>query len=576
MASPQLADPPVGINPHKSARYTIKLSDRITDPSQSQSRFKTVKFNHKPKATGNVRTTTIKPASTGDSAPDQFTLCMRDKETADSTKASTYEYAGQRRELKKTYVLLFDKDSQTATLEPLEETYAFNLKRAPWEKEPAKLAQQYQQVIARSEKPGRLDAAADDVDDLFSDGSDSQSVNESVFGGRSSDDEDPEEGNPYDFRRFVQDAEQSEGFVSPVSQSGTPLRITSTTTSAPARSTPLPQTVAERPKTKQALKPAPKPAVKQQAPSRKRKSPEPEKPAAKPKATTSSSTSSSAAATKAQPTPAIRLDRRASTRPTDSTLSTSAPAAAPSSNQSPKSSSRTSREPTPEEEEEDDDDALGGLEIDWGGSDKSASRGRPRRSIALAFEQGVTGDGPVSLRSAADSASPNSRLHTPSMHPTSAKHRDVIELDFNGGGDSDEDDEDDDVFHEQHPRGPRDDELDEEDDEEDVADAQQQQEQQEDDDGYAEDDEDADNDVDPLTLGSPAADTLQQQQQHHQQQVELGVDDDAVGATYEDDEDDGGDDLEDDFEAEMAQALASAAEEDVVAPEDSEEESEEE
>ncbi|EOD47769.1 putative ell-associated factor protein [Neofusicoccum parvum UCRNP2] len=558
MASPQPAEAHVALNPHQNARYTIKLSERITNPSQSQSRFKTVKWNHKPKATGNVRTTTIKPASAGDN---QFTLCMRDKESATSTKSSTYEYNGQRRELKKTYVLLFDKDSQTATLEPLDETYAFNLKTAPWEKDPAKLAEQYQQVRPRSEKPGRPSAASDDADDLFSDGSDTPSVNESVFGDGPSDDEDPEEGNPFDFRRFVKEADQSEGFASPYSQSGTPLRTTTnsgTTTAAPppARTTPLPQT--DRPKAKQALKPAPKPAVKQSSTtqaSRKRKSPEPEKAAAKPKATTSSATGT----TKAQPTPAIRLDRRASTRPNESALSASAPAAAPPSTQSSKSSSRTSREPTPDEDE--DDDQFGGLEIDWGGSDKSASRGRPRRSIALAFEQGVTGDGPVSLRSAADSASPNSRLHTPSMRATSGRgtayRQDVIEFDV--GGDEDEEDEEEEEAH--RPLREQDDD-----------DAEQEDEEQQEDDGYAEDDEDADGDVDPLTLGSPAADTLQQQQLH-QQQVELADDDDED----DDDDDDRGDDFEDDFEAEMAQALASAAEEEgQVAHEESEEESEEE
>lgn len=576
MASPQAAEASVSLNlnPHQNTRYTIKLSDRITNPSPSHSHYKTVKFNHKPRATGKVRTTTVKPTSTDDN---QFNLSIRDKESAKSTKSSTYEYTGQRRELKKTYVLLFDQASQTATLEPLEETYAFNLKSAPWEKDAAKLAEQYQQVRPRREKPdGQLDAANDDADDLFSDGSETpRSLNESMFGDGPSDEE-PEEGNPFDFRNFLKDAEQSEGFASPYSQSGTPLRTTTTssntatattTTTAPARSTPLQQS--ERSKAKQTLKPAPKPAVKQQqtstAASRKRKSPDPEQPAAKPKdkATTSTTTTSSATATatKPQPTPAIRLDRRASARPIDSALSTSAPAPAPSTQSSSKTSSRTSREPTPDDEDDDDDDAFGGLEIDWGGSDKSAGgRGRPRRSIALAFEQGVTGDGPVSLRSAADSASPNSRLHTPSMRATTKHAPDVIEF---GAGDEDEEDEDEDERPGHHLAHSHEQEVDDDDDDE----------EQEDDDGYAEDDEDADGDVDPLTLGSPAADTLQQSnQQQQQQQVELGGGEEEE----EEDDDDGGDNFEDDFEEQMAQALASAAEEDVVQHEESEEESEEE
>ncbi|KAH7055569.1 hypothetical protein B0J12DRAFT_423404 [Macrophomina phaseolina] len=586
MGSSQPAEPSAPLNPHQNVHYTIKLSDRITNPSQGQSRFKTVKFNHKPKATANVRTTTIKPAATGDG---HFDLCIRDKESANSTKASTYEYTGQRRELSKTYVLVFDEGSKTATLEPLDETYAFNLKSAPWEKDPAKLAEQYQQVRPRREKPDRqADAVNDDAGDLFSDGSDSgRSVVESMFGDGPSDDDEPDEGNPFDFRNFLKDAEQSEGFASPASHSGTPLRTTTTTTStttaAPpvARSTPLSQT--DRSKAKQTLKPAPKPAVKQQSTatpaSRKRKTPEPEQAAAKPKDKASTTTSASATApattkttTKPQPTPAIRLDRRASTRPTDPALSSSAPASAPTATApvSTQSSSRTSREPTPDDDDEDDDDAFGGLEIDWGGSDQSGGRGRgrgPRRSIALAFEHGVTGDGPVSLRSAADSASPNSRLHTPSLRATAKHAPDVIDFDVGGVSEEDEDEDEDGVHRQQqragghqtvhHERGQ---EVDEE--EEDDG-------QEVDEEGYAEDDEDADGDVDPLTLGSPATDTLHQQQQQHQhQQVELG------GGDGEE-EDDGGDDLEDDFEAEMAQALASAAEEDAVQHEESEESEEE-
>ncbi|KAF9638724.1 putative ell-associated factor protein [Lasiodiplodia theobromae] len=588
MASPHPAEAPVAINPHQNARYTLKLSERITNPSQDQSRFRTVKFNHKPtQAAGTARTTTLKPASTGD---DQFTLCIRDKDKEASAKASTYEYAGQRKELKKTYVVVFDKDTQTATLEPLDETYAFNLTSAPWEQDPAKLADQYQQVRPRNEKPDRGAAANDDADDLFSDGSATpRSMAESMFGGGSlSEDDEPDESNPFDFRHFLKDAEQTEGFASPYSQSGTPLRTTTNaptasttaTTAAPARSTPLPQT--ERSKTKPAPKAAPKNANAKQtnaALSRKRKSPEPEQPAAKPKATSPAATTK----TKQQPTPSIRLDRRASTRPTDSTAaattaaSLSASATIPSqqsSASSTKSSSRTSREPTPDEDDDDDDDddQFGGLEIDWGGSGgKSGSRhgGRhpARRSIALAFEQGVTGDGPVSLRSAADSASPNSRLHTPNMRATTAitskNAPDVI--DFGGSGDEDENEDDDEAGGRHHQR-----EADQEQEEE--------QEDDDDDDGYAEDDEDADGDVDPLTLGSPAADTLQQQQRDHH---EVDLDDEQQHQMVDGDDDDGAGDFEDDFEAEMAQALASAAEEGEedggrVVHEESEEESEEE
>ncbi|KKY18272.1 putative transcription elognation factor eaf [Diplodia seriata] len=600
MASPHPAEAPVAINPHQNARYTLKLSERITNPSQDQSRFRTVKFNHKPtQAAGNARTTTMKPASSGD---DQFTLCIRDKEKDAPANTSTFEYTGQRKELKKTYVLVFDKDTQTATLEPLDETYAFNLKSAPDEKDPAKLAEKYQLVRPRNEKPDRDAAANDDADDLFSDGSATpRSTAESMFGGGSfSEDEEPDESNPFDFRHFLKDAEQSEGFASPYSHSGTPLRTTTnatttaSTTTAPARSTPLPLT--ERPKTKPAPKAAPKQAIAKQtaaASSRKRKSPEPEQAVAKPKPSSPTSTR-----TKQQPTPSIRLDRRASTRPTDSAvaaasdaLSASAPGAArsqQSSASSTKSSSRTSREPSADEDDDgdDDDDQFGGLEIDWGGSGGAAGgksgssrHGRQRRSIALAFEQSVTGDGPVSLRSAADSASPNSRLHTPNMHATTAitskNAPDVIDFGGEGGsGDEEEGEyEDDDAGHRHHHQRE--------------ADHQEQEEEEEDDDdGYAEDDEDADGDVDPLTLGSPAADTLQQQQSREEEEETNDFGDEQQQQQHQmvegdDDDDDGAGDFEDDFEAEMAQALASAAEEGDedggrVMHEESEEESEEE
>ncbi|KAL1650805.1 hypothetical protein SLS58_000924 [Diplodia intermedia] len=593
MASPHPAEAPVAINPHQNARYTLKLSERITNPSQDQSRFRTVKFNHKPtQAAGNARTTTMKPASSGD---DQFTLCIRDKEKDAPANTSTFEYTGQRKELKKTYVLVFDKDTQTATLEPLDETYAFNLKSTPEEKDPAKLAEKYQLVRPRNEKPDRDAAANDDADDLFSDGSATpRSTAESMFGGGSfSEDEEPDESNPFDFRHFLKDAEQSEGFASPYSQSGTPLRTTTNaTTTAPARSTPLPLT--ERPKTKPAPKAAPKQATAKQtaaASSRKRKSPEPEQAAAKPKPSSPVSTK-----TKQQPMPSIRLDRRASTRPTDSAvaaatdaLSASAPGAArsqQSSASSTKSSSRTSREPSADEDDDgddDDDDQFGGLEIDWGGSGGAAGgksgssrHGRQRRSIALAFEQSVTGDGPVSLRSAADSASPNSRLHTPNMRATTAitskNAPDVIDFGGEGGsGDEEEGEyEDDDAGHRHHHQREE-----------------QEEEEEDDDDGYAEDDEDADGDVDPLTLGSPAADTLQQQQSREEEETnDFGDEQQQQQQQHQmvegdDDDDDGAGDFEDDFEAEMAQALASAAEEGEedggrVMHEESEEESEEE
>ncbi|OJD34838.1 ell-associated factor [Diplodia corticola] len=619
MASPHPAEAPVAINPHQNARYTLKLSERITNPSQDQSRFRTLKFNHKPmQAAGNARTTTMKPASSGD---DQFTLCIRDKETDGSGKTAAYDYTGQRKELKKTYVLVFDKDTQTATLEPLDETYAFNLKSTPWESDQAKLAEKYQLVRPRNEKPDRDAVANDSADDLFSDGSATpRSTAESMFGGGSlSEEDEPDENNPFDFRHFLKDAEQTDGFASPYSQSGTPLRTTTNataasttaTTTAPARSTPLPQT--DRPKTKPAPKPASKQATAKQTAttsSRKRKSPEPEQPAAKPKPTSPTTTK-----TKQQPTPSIRLDRRASTRPTDSavaaaaasTLSTTAARSQQSSASSTKSSSRTSREPSADEDDgagddEDDDDQFGGLEIDWGGSggangkagsSRHGGRGAGRSSIALAFEQSVTGDGPVSLRSAADSASPNSRLHTPNMRATTAitskNAPDVIDFGGEGVGGSGDDEEEaegeeyEDVGGRGHlqQRQGRDEEGEEDGEEED------------DDDGYAEDDEDADGDVDPLTLGSPAADTLQQQyheagdqQQHQQQQHQLMTDgagdDDDDHDNDDGDDDDDDDDFGPDFEAAMTQALESAAEEGEedgggrVMHEESEEESEEE
>ena len=201
---------------------------------------------------------------------------------------------------------------------------------------------------------------------------------------------------------------------------------------------------------------------------------------------------------KQRPTPAVRLERRASTRTIQKTTgkaTTKKGAAGPKSREfiSVSDDEDTSSKPTPvpsdiEEQEEDDygdNNNGGGLEIDFGNSPPHSQRQR-----ALTLPVSVKG-GPISLRSAANS--PSSQINTPRRH---REDEDGLVINLGDAEDyADDGDDDDDA---------------------DMSDAE------------------GDIDVEPISLGSPA----HAKGDGHANGVDQDVD-------------------MDDFEAEMMQGLAS-------------------
>jgi len=161
------------------------------------------------------------------------------------------------------------------------------------------------------------------------------------------------------------------------------------------------------------------------------------------------------------------------------------------------------------------DATASGLEIDFGDTapKSRASLGKNRKGLAL--PGGTPGQGPVSLRSAMNSAnaSPAHRVHTPLLK---SKHDDLGDGQIIDFGDTSAREEEDD---------------------------------EEEDRGYDEDDSEGDDDVEPMTLGSPAHDTSKATSVHPEEAVpeppQMPSDDDV------DADADADDDFEADFEAEM-------------------------
>ncbi|KAK8182568.1 hypothetical protein BC567DRAFT_282386 [Phyllosticta citribraziliensis] len=504
MASPQVsAEGQVALNPPKTGSYTIKLSDRLANPRASQAKFKTVKYNHKPRQTVPRRTTRLKPTSSSPNGKN-FALAIEDRD--DQGNCSRYEYEGQRKELKKTYVLLLDPNSNSCTLERLDDAYAFNLTSTPLESDSNKLKDKYPHVRLREEREDATEESFED-DGLFDDASETQSIAGSSAG--ASDFDEPEENNPYDFRRFLDQVSQvdTNGFASPNSHAGTPLRVPSGST---ARTTPLlgaQQSKPPKPLPKATEKKTDRPlATGKSKPGNKKSTISPKK-------------------AKAKDTPSIRLERVAS-------IAATAPAIARSTTDS----SRTSHSPAPSDEESDDE---GGLQIDFG--DGGPPNAAARVQVLL------------HSRIAADSASPSSRLQTPSFRG-SKEVPDVI--DFGGGNDDQDEDDDAQEVNESRLAADEDYASDHEEERDALG--------VEDADADADADGSVDGDVEPMNLGSPA----QQPTPSHPEsssvalassevdEADEGVDGGAASAVAADEDGD----FADEFEAEMEQALASAAE----------------
>jgi hypothetical protein len=440
--------------------------------------------NHKPNHSEGTRSTRITTRNAT-----QSDLSITDQ---DDGEISNYKYAGQRGSTKNSYVLIFDQAKQTCTLEPLTSSYTFNITSTPWETSSAKLAQQYTQLQAKAE-----DLANGTNGDL---------------------DEDPDgeadADNPYDFRHYLISA------IRGPSPSPSPaLRAINTGTDTP-------QPILSRPTGTPEVKPRKKAAAKAYDPlranQRKPKSAAPAANKAKPK-----------------PTPTIKLDRRASTRPGDEDKKGPKLGKGNAKSDYYVHSSDDDEEPPTsqpvhsdiEEEDEESGARGGGLEIDFG--DDLPPK---KKSKALAFKRAGP---PISLHSAVNS--PDSRVITPRHQQKKNDPQEVIDFGDSTEGYEEDDDSDTEDFTQQKHKQDHDVDMHDADADAD-ADADM--------DADADADEDEhDDDIEPMTLGSPA----------HQQPP-----------TADEDDDDG--DLDADFEAEMLQAMQ--GDDDAEVAEDSEEESE--
>ncbi|KAJ9643429.1 hypothetical protein H2199_004108 [Coniosporium tulheliwenetii] len=371
MASPQVSSV---LDPSKTGRYTVQLSDKLLGTSSSTAKFSTVKYNHKPAQSTEKRNTILKADNDG-----SCSLNITDEEPT-STEPQKYTYEGVRKSHKKAYVLIFNQDKQTCSLEPLEDTYSFNLTSTPWESSKSKLQAQYRQLKETSsdeESARKVDTA-----NIPSDGSDQE----------------PDPTKRYDYRRFLHLVpEQSSPPNEPTIRSAT-----GTPRSDHGRSTPIMNNHIREPPAKPTRS-----AKSQAAPFRKRKTPEPSSTAAK--SNKSSAVPTRRAHHKAQAQARFSVQERPLVH---------------SSDDSDGGGDGTTRFELSD----------GGLQIDFG---DAAPR---KRHYSTAVPLAAATDGPISLRSAATSAA-NSAANTPL--PGRKKHDDVPEFDLGssiGGDESDEDD----------------------------------------------------------------------------------------------------------------------------------------
>ncbi|KAK5170802.1 hypothetical protein LTR04_003391 [Oleoguttula sp. CCFEE 6159] len=446
---------------HKQGIHNVRIGDSILNPSVS-SRLTSVRYNHKPTTTTSDPVTTITPSTGGE------TLTLKDGD-------DVYVFTGDREDDTVHTVLLYDPDTQELVLERLDATHNFNLTSAPWEKDASKLAGQYPQL-----RNAGQDSKIPDAEDegLFGDDQDEATDD------ASSDNEGsvPDPDNPFDYRHFLNNQAWAKASPDALTPAVSCVPTAQNTPAMPAR----------RPQTASVQSHTPTPAL---PPRPKAKNQNRRQPAVR-------------APTSAAPT--IRLDRRASTRPTDDIIM---PTAVASDSEA-------------DADGEDDDDA-GGLTLEF---DTSRQR---KKSLGLGL--GAV-SGPISLRSAANSQSPNpspglrnqvGAALSARLPARKAWGEGEVEVGF---GDSPLDDQDG---------------LDEADEGE---------EEDEEEDADADADADADDDVEMLALPSPATVPTAA----HTQDRRLGREGDAQAAETDQDED------EDDADLEAEMLMAMEADEEAV------------
>ncbi|KAF1917653.1 hypothetical protein BDU57DRAFT_586315 [Ampelomyces quisqualis] len=434
MASPMVES---RIEPHKKAHFSLHISDRAADSDRPQGAYSSVKYNHKPAQTSEARTTRLTSTSAT-----SYSLKVEDKSSSGSKDVFTF--TGHRVASKKSYVLLLDPTSQKATLEPLSDTYTFNIAT----KNNRNIAPEHDKVYPKKSKDSQRDEEGEE--DLFG-----EAVQEDESG-------DPDPNNPYDFRHFLDREKGKRGDESDYHNMSSPDYKTGT---GSAMNTP--QLGARKPAPKAAPKAKPAEPVQ-----KKRKTAESgmfmkKKPGVK----------------KAQPPPAIHLERRASERPSQAAAPKpkARPAAPPSSKiksaelvhssdesdadaegeaesvsspppqtrRSPSPQYHAASEPEDEDAEGESDDEGGLLEIEV----PDARPSRPQQSLkALGLGQSLgmgrgfksPSQGPISLESATNSAhgSPNPATFTPRKNRT-LQDMNVIDFDDDGGEEDAEGEDDD-------------------------------------------------------------------------------------------------------------------------------------
>ncbi|KAI4753542.1 hypothetical protein E4T51_13336 [Aureobasidium sp. EXF-12344] len=365
MAAAVSPRPSTAFDLRNTAPYTIRLGRQL--PSCSS-----IQYNHKPDLSDpdNAESSISQVAEDG-----RVTLSLKDG-------SDEYKYTGTRRHDDDEYLLLLDEDGQDFVLEKIASSYALNLSRAPWESSSKVLADRYPQLPSTNDDDEHGDdfEHADDHD-----------------GGVSLDLADADAANPFDFRHYM-DVEESPSPHLPPSKAApaaTPAGSqTSTRTNTPLAKSIRKQTSAFAPQT---AKLPPKPRTK----------PTPSEIESAPKDVARSPSPGTQSHHKTQvQVPAVRLDRRASTR-----------VALPSK---PPPKKREPEELSLDDDGEDDGDLI--LEGDEP-EHMSYHSNNSKSSLGLALTNGL-GEGPRSLRSAASSPA-GSHINSPAPQRPSplSEHR---------------------------------------------------------------------------------------------------------------------------------------------------------
>lgn len=355
------------IDPQRKAHYTIQIPDSILEDSASGSSYSSVRLNHTPRKTGGRRSAKLR--TTGSATA---TLDLNDRQ---DDETDIYHYEGTKSSPKNSYVLVFDQNNQTATLQHLTASYSLNLQSDPDNSSSKQLAQRHAQISEQNDV--QEDEEVVDTSGSVSEGS-------------------PDMDNPFDFRHFLDGAKQSPSSPSSPPASIPKIDSIAETNTHRDRSSSNPEYKSDRSLQQKSL---PRIRVERKASTRDDDSP----------SITSKKTLKSLSKT--------RRDLPTS-QPIEHVTST------PRTSQ-PKQATSQEFDLTADADNDEEDffasGGPGGLEIDFG------AEGPPARSRARAITlPGSSRGGPISLRSAANS--PSSQINTPR-----SRVRDVSDYEFELG-----------------------------------------------------------------------------------------------------------------------------------------------